>query len=419
MSVCISVIQDRYAHGKRNMKKKAKSGFVRFMLCIVYAIYSLYYIEDMQTSANVMIKQTESRSSVHLFLMLLIALLALYMVMRAVLTGKLKNSNLSIPLFVLAVWGAFSDFLNGVSFWSIAVHIGLIVLWFLTVFFMEDVVYDRKTYNLVIMFEFIIWIVTIYFSIVALINFTSYSAEIGANDASNVLNISYNILVLIPFLLQIKNRFIKNISLIISCGLIIVSMKRGSILALGLMLIIYCYIQIKRGKMKFSPLKSAAVIVIFAVAVAVVNKITDNALISRFTWEAISTGSDRDILYSAAIHDILKRNFVELLIGKGSGSSLAIIGSGVHNEILEMIFSYGIIGLLIYLWLIIRGIKLIFRLSKERSNASAIYAMSVVYIVFVGLVGTALFAHYTFHIMASIGIASNYLRSEAEDYELR
>ena len=53
---------------------------------------------------------------------------------------------------------------------------------------------------------------------------------------------------------------------------------------------------------------------------------------------------------------ILNRNFFEFLIGKGSGSSLSIIGSGVHNEILEMLFSYGVIGLIIYLWLVIRGI---------------------------------------------------------------
>lgn len=401
------------------MGKKGKSGFARFLICIVYAVYSLYYIEDMETSANVVVKQTESRGSVHLFLIVLIGMLALYMLLRTTFTGRLKISSLNAPLILLAVWGVFSDFLNGASFWSIAVHIGLIVLWVLVIFFMEDIVIDKRTYNLVILFEFVIWIITIYYSGVALTNFSNYSAEIGQGDISNVLNISYNVLVLIPFLLQIKYKLIRNISLLISCGLIILSMKRGALLAMGLMLVIYYYMQVKSGKMKISLFKVTSILALFVIGVIVVNKITNNALLSRFTWESLSTGSNRNILYSAAINDILDRNFVEFLIGKGSGSSLATIGSGVHNEILEMLFSYGLIGLIIYLWLIIRGLKLIFKLLKEKSNASAIYAMSVVYIIFVGLVGTALFAHYSFHIMASIGISAGYLRREAENYELR
>lgn len=401
------------------MNKKGNSSFARFLICIVYAIFSLYYIEDMKTSANVVVKQTESRGTVHLFLIMLIALLALYMLLRTVFTGKLKISDFNAPLILLVVWCTFTDLVNGANFWSIAVHIGLIVLWVLTIFFMEDIVFDKKTYNLVIRFEFVIWLITIYYSVVALTNYSNYHQEIGDGDVSSVLNISYNILVIIPFLLQIKNKLIKNISLIISCGFIILSMKRGAILALGLMFVIYYYMQVKSGKIRISFLKITSILVFFVIGFIIVNRITNNELILRFTWDSLLEGSNRNILYTAAINDVLNRNIIEFLIGKGSGSSMNIIGSGIHNEILEMIFLYGLVGLLIYLWLIVRGIKLINKLLRERNNASAIYAMSVVYIVFVGLVGTALFTHYTFHIMASIGISAGYLRKESENNEFR
>ncbi len=398
------------------MNRNGKSGFARFLILIVYIVYSLYYLEDMQTSANVVIKQTESRGSVHLFLMMLIGLLAIYMIFRTLFTGRIKISSLNAPLILLAVWGVFSDFLNGVSFWSIAVHIGLIVLWVLVIYFMNDIVYDNKTYNMVIFFEYVVWLITMYYAITALINFNNYNGE---ESVSGVLNISYNVLVLVPFIFQLKNKFLKYSALLVSCGFIVLSMKRGAILALMFMLLIYFYFQAKTGKIKITLPRIVFVIGLFVCAFLIVNKVTDNYLMSRFTWESLTEGSNRSIIYAAAINDIFDRNFVEFLIGKGSGSSLATIGSGVHNEILEMLFSYGLIGLIIYLWLIIRGLKLVFRLLKEKSNASAIYAMSVVYIVFVGLVGTALFAHYTFHIMASIGIASGYLKREAEISELR
>lgn len=388
------------------MKKREKSGFKRFLICIVYVVYSLYYIADMETSANVVVKQTASRSTVHTYLVALIGILGVYMVVRTVYRLDFRISKINIPLIALACWGVVSDVLNGASFWSIAVHIGLIVLWVLVIYFMNDVVVDEKSYKLALMFECIIWGVTMYYSYVALTNFANYTGD----GVGSVLNISYNVLVLIPFLLQIKYKALRYSTMIISCGFIVLSMKRGTIIVMVIMLAVYYYMQLKSGKIKkLSVGRIVIIIVLLVVAFLVVNKISGGLLMTRFSIAELTSGSDRDLLYSSAISDIKGRSFIDLLIGKGSGSSLNIIGSGVHNEILEMLFSYGIIGLSIYLWLIVRGINILRQLLKQKNSATAYYAMSLVYIIFVGFVGTALFAHYTFHIMASLGISSSYL----------
>lgn len=373
---------------------------------MVYVVYSMYYIADMETSANVVVKQTASRSAVHTYLVALIGVLGIYMVARTVYRLDFRISRINIPLIALACWGVVSDILNGAGFWSIAVHIGLIVLWVLVIYFMNDVVIDEKAYKMALSFECIIWIVTIYYSFVALTNFANYTGD----GIGSVLNISYNVLVLIPFLLQIKNKLFRYSTMIISCGFIVLSMKRGAIVVMVIMLAVYYYIQSKSGKVK--KLSLGRIIVIIALLVSafiVVNKISGGFLMTRFSFEELITGSDRNLLYGSAISDIKNRSFIDLLIGKGSGSSLNIIGNGVHNEILEMIFSYGFIGLGIYLWLIVRGINILRQLLKQKNSATAYYAMSLVYIIFVGFVGTALFAHYTFHIMAALGISSSYL----------
>ena len=395
----------------RKMRNRQKSGFKRFYILVVYAVYMLYYIADMRTSENVVVKQTASRSSVHMYLIALIGTLAIYMVMRMLLKGSFNLLRINTPLIYITLWGTVVDLFNGASFWSIAVHLGLLVLWILVIYFANNIIVDDKSYNLLLLFEFCIWVVTVYFFVEAFTNFADYRGEYEGV----VLNISYNILVLLPFLFQIKNKLIKYVSIIISCGLIIVSMKRGAIVALILMLAVYYYMLVKSGKIKrLSISKILLVIGFFVVAFLIVDEMSNNYLSSRFSIESLASGSNRDLLYSMAINDIKNRSFVELLIGKGSGSSLAIVGSGVHNEVLEMLFSYGIIGLGIYLWFVIRGISILRRLLKDHNEVSAIYAVTLIYIVFVGVVGTALFAHYTFHIMASIGVSSGYLRRELE-----
>ena len=388
------------------MRKRQKSGFKRFLICIVYAVYSLYYIADMETSANVVVKQTASRSSVHMYLVALIGILGVYMAARTIYRLDFRISRINIPLIALACWGVVSDVLNGAGFWSIAVHIGLIVLWVFVIYFMNDVVVDEKTYKMALLFECVIWVVTMYYSFVALANFANYTGD----GIGSVLNISYNVLVLIPFLLQIKNKFLRYSTMLVSCGFIVLSMKRGAIVVMVIMLAVYYYIQSKSGKAKkLSPGRVIVIIAMLVLAFVIVNKISNGFLLTRFSISELISGSDRDLLYGSAISDIKSRSFIDLLIGKGSGSSLNIIGNGVHNEILEMIFSYGIIGLGIYLWLIVRGINTLRQLLKQKNSATAYYAMALVYIIFVGFVGTALFAHYTFHIMAALGISSSYL----------
>ena len=393
------------------MRSRQKSGFKRFLICIVYVVYSLYYIADMETSANVVVKQTASRSSVHTYLVALIGVLGIYMVARTVYRLDFRISRINIPLIALACWGVVSDVLNGAGFWSIAVHIGLIVLWVLVIYFMNDVVVDEKSYKLALLFECLIWLVTIYYSNIAFTNFANYTGD----EVGSVLNISYNVLVLIPFLLQIRNKILRYTTMLISCGFIVLSMKRGAIIVMVIMLFVYYYMQTKSERIK--KLSFGRILVIASLLVAaffVVNKISNGFLMTRFSIAEIISGSDRDLLYSSAISDIKSRSFIDLLIGKGSGSSLNIIGNGVHNEILEMIFSYGIIGLGIYLWLIVRGINILRQLLKQKNSATAYYAIALVYIIFVGFVGTALFAHYTFHIMAALGISSSYLVKNEE-----
>lgn len=386
-----------------------ESSIKKILILLVFFIYCLYYIEDMKTSANVDVKQTDSRSGVYIFLIALIAILLMYIFFRA---RYFKDIGVNIPIICLVVWGMFVDIYNETNVWAMAVRLGLLVLWVATTFFISDIINDEKTYNILLALEFIIWIITMYYSAVAFSNFSDYKGD----NTTNVLNISYNILVLIPLLLQLKNKYLKGFVLLVSGGFIFLSMKRGAILALILMLFTYCYTILKNKKInrKRFFITVLTVLSLIVVAFILVDRFTNHYLSSRFSIEELMDGSNRSKLYSAALQDIKNRSFWILMVGKGGGASVRELGTGVHNEILEMLFSYGLLGLIIYIWMIVKGVGSIIKQLKKKDEASAYYAMSMAYIVFVGLVGTALFAHYTFHIMVSIGLSCGYLRKTSK-----
>lgn len=376
-----------------------------FFLLTVYVVYFLYYFADMNTSANTMVKQTESRGNVHVYLAALIGLLAVYFLSHR--KWKL-NDAFRGSFFAMIVWCGVVDLLVGASFWAIATHVGLLVLFYLIYFFGGNYICSEQRYKVVIILEFSLWVITMWYAITAYFNFRDYYN--GTKDI--VLNMSYNILVFIPFLLQLKFRPIKIISLGLSAMYIVFSLKRGAIVAMVAIFVVYYYLSHRKTTRKaftvgHKTMRNLIVIAaLMIVAVLVVDQKSGGALSRRFSFEMLRRGSNRDILYTLAWHDIQERNVLRLMIGRGSGSSLQIIGSGVHNEILEFLFSYGAIGLCFYLLFVYKGLKRVNMFHNTNLLDKQVYAMCMTYIIIVGLVGSALFSHTAFHLMLAMGMAS-------------
>ena len=385
-----------------NTKKRG----LAWLLLIVYAVYFLYYIEDMQTSANTMVKQTESRGMVHIYLIILIGLLGVFFISR----GRWHLDDGFRSSFLLLVgWCTFADLLVGANFWGIATHIGLLVLFYLIYYFGGHYINSEQRYRLILALEFALWCVTLWYAVSAFLNYREYRGD----DADVVLNMSYSMLVFIPILLQLKNRFLRSVSVAISVIYIVVSLKRGAIIAMVAMLLVRHFVSERRKNKSFFQINTKNALRLFltvlalVIVIVVVNNIMGGALSKRFSWDELLDGSNRSILYTAAWNDVKERSLISFLIGKGSGSSLRIIGSGVHNEVLEFLFSYGLIGLVLYLATMFKGIGQATKLKREDSHPGTMYAMGITYLICVGVVGTSLFSHPSFHIMLAMGLANS------------
>lgn len=391
------------------MIKKSNNRIV--FLYFVYVLYSCYYFADMQTSANTVVKQVSPRTSVHLLLIALILVLGSYFVIKHRIFVKDSFNNM---LLVFFSWATVVDFFNGVPVWSVATHVGLLVLFFLMYYFVSQYCDREEVYQRLIVIETVLWIITTFYAVKAYLNYRSFY---GGMSGTPVLNMAYNMLVFLPVLVQIGKPRLRGIAIIITVLYIIISLKRGAIITLAVMAVSYWLVAIKNGDSIHIKRNHLIIILLsiigFVLMVYEINNSTGGALFERFSYESLKYGSNRNTIYSSAVSEIKQRSFFSLLIGTGSGSTSVLIGSGAHNEVLEIVISYGFIGVIMYFSMIIKGILQYYELKRCTTNKRmlGVYAMSLCYIVSVGVFGSALFSHMSFHIMVSLGISVAFIHS--------
>ena len=134
---------------------------------------------------------------------------------------------------------------------------------------------------------------------------------------------------------------------------------------------------------------------------------TGGFLAERFSWESLTDGSSRSDKYAAAIDAISQRNFLQFMVGIGSGPR-----PGVHNEILEFLYTFGFVGLCTYAAMFVSMLRRLWFLYKEKSRYAAVYGMIFVFIFMVGLYSGVCFTHSTFYIMLTLGIVERKIAEE-------
>src|SRR5690606_23104681 len=90
-------------------------------------------------------------------------------------------------------------------------------------------------------------------------------------------------------------------------------------------------------------------------------------LSARFNQEELSSGSGRVDMWSTVINSLYERDDLSLLMGSGSGSSVMLLGTGVHNEWLEFLYSFGVVGVILYFLMCMIIIRRYFTLIKHKS----------------------------------------------------
>lgn len=364
--------------GKR---KRLRVPLALFLMAVFYFVFA---ISDMQSSVQTG-NRGQDRTQAHIALLLFTGYMGVYAIFNV---RKIKLTRTLSPLILLAIWIFINAVINGAETWDMLVQMNMSVLWVLSYLFFYD--YTRrgdreKKY-------------TFQFSAVVLLFYCCATAYYSANALQNygyftAMNIIYYALAVFPWILI--NESCNKLFYISSFLATFISLKRGAIIALPIMYIIY--IVLNEQNRKHTARKLLLIIGFFTIliiAFCIVDGYTNGLMTQRFSAEELATGSGRTDFYKIALNEIANRNLIRFLIGSGIGSSVDLLGTGVHNEYLEMLFSFGVIGLLLYASFIFGIITQTIKLYKISTKLGSIAAMSTALYLILSFVSTGYGGYY-------------------------
>lgn len=188
------------------------------------------------------------------------------------------------------------------------------------------------------------------------------SSEYGLNEETIVNNMAYNFVFLTPFLFLIKRKNLSYILLFVLMFFVIQGAKRGAIVVELVLVLLYFYHEITNIKHNKGALKSVLLVLVglSLMGYAVYEVATSNEfLVMRFESTIKGDSSGRDYLYRSIWNswwNESSNDWITFLFGFGFASSMQLTGGlFAHNDWLEVLSNFGLMGIILYFSLIVKG----------------------------------------------------------------
>ncbi len=217
-------------------------------------------------------------------------------------------------------------------------------------------------------------IVTFCLSIYGLIFYKDFVVQIYGNqdiermywNDPNYLGCILDIGIVIAFYNLLKNAIVNKIywvfnlvTFIMGLAFIGIFASRGAFIAL---LVPIIFILIKNINSIKSIFRTIIIIVFFVFGFS--SLFVFEPIIERFQEQTVYTGSSRTVIWEKSFDLFINSDIKTLFLGGGSEYSYQICGKPMnqlfvspHNNYLEILYDYGIVGLLIFIYLIINWFK--------------------------------------------------------------
>lgn len=192
-----------------------------------------------------------------------------------------------------------------------------------------------------------------------ILNYDVYDNGVGTYDFSIVNNKSYSLVALFPVLSVFWNKKLLMILLMTaSLFLVVFCLKRGAIIIVTILYvssIYYVYLQEKGRGLKGRLL----LFVLFLLVLSIVTTLywvynSNDFLQDRIEETLEGSSSGRDIIYMQIWDAWLNSDFLLMMIGHGPISTLSASINYAHNDWLEILYDFGIIGLVLYIGICMR-----------------------------------------------------------------
>ena len=380
---------------------------------LFYLLLIVYFVYDFMTSENTTGIENLDRSGAHVSRLFIIVFLFAYFLKSIVRRGY---SNLisgigfsfyfKLLLWSILGWIIIVNLLQEGEVWPAGVHLSYCLLWVLTFYFAADKIFkNSRNWGKISWGILVMFVLNVLSEIYSAINLGSKT------DSLAVINLAYGVMVFLPWISMVRRPGFRRVGYLITLVIAVLSMKRGVILVFPLMISSALLIESHlRGNFAKSAFKLIFASAVFTLGLYFADRISDNFLSERFSRDQLITGSGRDEIYLDILNDVESRNFEDLFLGQGSGSSETIVGKSAHSDSLEFLFCYGIFGIILYaVFILIIGFRVV-ALIRARSLLAPAYTMSFVYILTVGAFGQVYFSHFTIYVFIFMGAAEGILK---------
>lgn len=320
-------------------------------VCFLFFLVILYYSQGVLYSNNHII----AKISLLLFLGI-----SFFYFIKFFLLKKIKDMMfISISLFILL--NTFG-FLSALDFSEVYIfqykNMLITFLPFFPIYYLASKGYIDR--------EKIIYMFFLIFPIFVAL-FYSYEKNIvdsyDIKEENVVNNIGYYFLSIMPYTFLIKRKYLSISTFFLLFYFIILSSKRGALILAVLALIVFLVYQFKnieRKKIIQSIIVSIVGLILF-LKISFNQFIQNEYLISRLQ-RTDDGGSGRDVIYTNLwLSWYNSDNLINYLFGFGFLSSTKFSGNGdlAHNDWLELLINFGILGVVIYLMFFISIFKAI------------------------------------------------------------
>jgi O-antigen ligase len=367
-------------------------------LYVLFFALAVYAVHDLLTTANVGLRGAD-RSSVHSSVLAIIVILSLYLL--STLLRAFTITPIMLSLLAVFLWCSLVDASrNGLDWLSVA-RLGLAALWLLIYHFFRTYLLRcpgaLRHVEVGVLCFFLFYLGAATYAAVAIS---------ATYDEIAVVNMVYNVLVFLPWLFLFERKRLRLLGIGAACFVVALSMKRGAIAVFPLMILLPLLVEARMARPRYSHMvRIVAFAAILFLCLYVANRCTDGFLLERFAYDQLIDGRGRQEIYSRALDAISNRSSLDFLIGSGTAYAMAFNGGSAHNDWIEFLFSYGLVGALLYAAFICLLLTRLWALIARKSRLAAGFCSAVVYVFIVGLYGMVYFSHATLFIMAFLGAA--------------
>ena len=176
-------------------------------------------------------------------------------------------------------------------------------------------------------------------------------------DTDITNNASVAMLMLLPMLFLMKNQIQKWITLLVCVFFIVTSAKRGNILAAVIPVGLFVWFSLKDSRRSGIKIILVLALIVGGAFLTYRWMANNDYLMHRIEQTQEGNSSGRDIIYAGAWHAWYDSdNFVHQLFGLGFDGILKLESTGhhhAHNDWLEVLVNYGLLGFFIYLALFV------------------------------------------------------------------